>query len=356
MGMDYSAIASKLKAMHANAIGVGEIERLIQMNSVREICAYLKDSEAYKEVLSGTDAALAHRGEIEMHLNEILMQEYERLYSFMDRDKRTMLRFWFTRQEINLLTAGLRHIFTHERISNDVLRLGNTHFFETHSGIDVQALLMSKSLSDVTEACADTAYYELLKRAEEASSDYFSITMMLDAYYYRSLWRAKDKLLDKSEIGIFAELVGSMADMLNIMWIYRGKKYFGFNAELIYTYLLPVQYRLTKQQIAQLVNAASTEQVISAIADSSYAKLVEFRDGDYFIEEIYHKIVREKARRIFRDHPKSMAAVFAYLILKEHEIHAITMIIEGVRYNYSPEIIREHVEVAGRDTKWQSQK
>lgn len=349
MGMDYSAIASKLKAMHGSGLKKDDLESLTQKGSVREICAYLKGTEAYRDVLSDLDEVNAHRGEIEMCLNRSFMQEYERLYSFMDQDKRTILRFWFTRREINLLTAGLRHIFTHERIAGDIMQQVSTQFFATHSGIDIEALTAAKTLSEVADACKGTPYFELLKRADEASSDYFSIAMMLDGYYYRSLWKAKDKYLDKSEKGYFEELMGSIIDMLNIMWIYRGKKYFNFDSELIYTYLLPVRYRLSKEQTTEMAKADEPEKVIAAIADTKYAKLFAYREQGYFIEEIYHRMVFEESRRIFRDYPKTMAAVFAYLHLKEYEINAITMIIEGVRYQYEPDAIRRHIDIAGRE-------
>lgn len=349
MGMDYSAVASKLKAMRGGGLGHSDLENLTQKSSVQEICAYLKESAAYKNVLAEVDTAQAHRGEIEMLLNQSFMSEYERLYNFMDQDKRTMLKFWFARREINLLTAGLRHVFTHERIADDILRQGNTQFFTTHSKIDIDALLAAKTLQDVCTACEGTPYCELLKRAEDASSDYFSIAMMLDGYYYKTMWKAKDKYLEKSEQGCFCELMGSIIDMLNIMWIYRGKKYFGFDAELIYTYLLPVRYRLTSEMITELVSAPDPEKVAAIVANTKYAPLFAYRDKGYFVEEIYHRMVYDISKKVFRDYPKTMAAVFAYLHLKEYEINSVTMIIEGVRYSYEPTAIRKHIDIAGRD-------
>jgi V/A-type H+-transporting ATPase subunit C len=274
------------------------------------------------------------------------MSEYERLYSFMDQDKRSMLKLWFARREINLLVAGLRHMFTHEKIADDVLRQGQTPFFKQHSNIDVAALSAAKTLPEVIAACKNTPYAPLLQRADEASSDFFSIAMMLDGYYYKSLWKAKDKYLDKSEQGIFRELEGSVIDMLNVMWIYRGRKYFEFDSELIYTYLLPVRYRLTQEQITAMVSGPEPEKVIS---QTPYAHLLSMREAGYFVEEVYRKTVYQTSRRIFRDHPKTMAAVFAYLHIKEYEINNITMITEGVRYSYDPSAIRKHIDIAGRD-------
>ena len=349
MGMDYSAAAAKLRAMRGRCLSNADFERLVQIGSVREICAYLKATDAYGEIFADMDENTAHRGEIEMRLNSGFFDEYERLYSFMDRDRREVLRYWFTRREINLLTAGLQHVFTHENLQKESMRVGLNPFFDRHSGINIDALVTSKTIGDLAAACENTPYYDILKRAEEAQSDFFSIAMMLDGRYYESLWRTKDKFLDKDEREVFAELVGSIIDMLNIMWIYRGKKYFGFDPKLIYTYMLPVRYRLTQEQLTEMVNAPEPEKLVQAVTQTKYARLFEKCGEGYFVEEIYHSEIYDISRRIFRNYPKTMAAVFAYLHLKEYEINAVTMIIEGVRYQHEPVAIRKHINISGRE-------
>lgn len=349
MGMDYSAVAAKLKAMHGGMLLREDFNRLAEKESVSEICAYLKGTDAYGEVLHEVEENSAHRREIEALLNYSLLKEYERLYSFMDRDKRTILKFWFIRSEISLLTAGLRHVFTHEKLSPRALDTSGWEFFDTHSRIDITAIAAAKSLSEVQKACENTPYYDILKRADEAQSDFFSIAMSLDGYYYKTLWHTAEKMLDKSELAVFRELCGSIIDMLNIMWIYRGKKYFKLNSELIYTYLLPVRFRLTSEQLSAMVNADDAEKVAALTVGTRYETLFAYREQGYFIEELYQKEVNDISRRIFRDYPKTMAAVFAYLRLKEGEIHAVTMIIEGVRYRYDPAAIKRHIDISGRE-------
>ncbi len=349
MGMDYSAVSAKLMAMHGRCLRNIDFERLVQMGTVRDICLYLKNTEEYAGIFNDIDENDVHRGGIETRLNKSFYNEYERLYSFMDRDKRMILRYWFLRREINLLTAGLRHIFTHEDFRRNFMRLGLTPFFKTHTKMDIDMLLEAKTLDDAIKACENTPYAALLERAKEASSDFFSIAMMLDGWFYKKLWQAKDKYLDPDERRVFAEMTGSIIDMLNIMWIYRGKKYFGFDSELIYTYLLPVRYRLTQEQLGEMVNAPSPDKVVAAVSATVYRDLFGKLDGGYFVEEIYHSRIYAVSKKIFREYPKTMAAVFAYLHLKEYEIQAVTMIIEGVRYQHEPIAIRKHINISGRD-------
>lgn len=348
MGMDYSAVAAKLKSMHGRCLSSTDFESLAQKSSVSEICAYLKNTEAYGRAFADMDTGNAHRGEVEFRLNESFFDEYERLYSFMDRDKREVLRYWFKRREINLLSVGLQHVFTHESLRKESMKVGLNDFFDKHSKINIEALAAAKAVEDIANACENTPYYGILKRADEVGSNFFSVTMTLDGRYYGELWRVKDKFLGKEERAIFAELVGSIIDMLNIMWIYRGKKYFGFESELIYTYMLPIRYRLTQEQLTEMANAADAERIVAVLAGTKYAELFEKRTEGYFIEEMYHSAIYSISKKVFRSHPKTMAAVFAYLHLKEYEINMITMIIEGVRYRHEPVAIRKHINISGR--------
>ena len=110
----------------------------------------------------------------------------------------------------------------------------------------------------------------------------------------------------------------------------QGKKYFEFTNEIIFTYLLPVRYRLTEEVIKQLVNADSVERFIDIVNQSTaYGKLFEDYDKGRFPEGNYRYIYNRLSKSIFVTHPESMVAVYAYMNLKEVELNNITTIIEG---------------------------
>ena len=46
-------------------------------------------------------------------------------------------------------------------------------------------------------------------------------------------------------------------------------------------------------------------------------------------------------------HPLTMAAVYAYINIKELEISNITIIIEGIRYGINPDNIKKHIKIGG---------
>jgi V/A-type H+-transporting ATPase subunit C len=345
MDGNYNAISAKLQAMYSNHLTDNDFKQLLEKKSVNDICAYLKNDTAYAEVLSGLDERDAHRGHLEFVLKQKMLSEYMRMYQFMDLKKRNILKFWWMRHEIEYLKRSIRYIFNHEKQVDDVIDQQNKDFFMEHTKIDWEALAHAKTFSDCVKACENTPYADVLARAENLNADLFSVGMLLDSYYYVSLWRAKDLLLDKEGAKIFETLIGPTIDMLNMTWIYRGIKYFHFDKELIYTYLIPVRYLLTEEMIIGMVEAESPEAMSLIAQKTRYAPLFDGVEDGFFVEENYRRMMNQRAKSVFVNHPRSMAAVFAYFNLQEVEIFNVTMVIEGIRYSLNTDFIRQHVRI-----------
>ena len=167
MSVEYSAIAAKLKAMYSKFLTRDDYEQLLERKSVNDICSYLKSTPGYGEVLEQVNERDIHRGQMEILLEQEMVDEYVRLYNFMDNSKRTVMEFWFMRREIAFLKREIRYIYTHEERSNDEVNQSKFDaFFETHTKINREIMHNAKSLSDCIEACKNTPYSEPLQRAE----------------------------------------------------------------------------------------------------------------------------------------------------------------------------------------------
>lgn len=346
MNAEYSAISAKLKAMYSKFLKKEDYEQLLSKQTVGEICGYLKSLPAYSDVLSGVSERDVHRGQMEILISSEIVDEYLRLYEFLDSSKREILKFWFMRREIQFLTGELRHIFTHEaRNKNQMSRDKFDAFFETHTAIDRELMLNATSLSDCIEACKNTPYALPLQRAEQLDSDFFSVSMMLEMFYYTSIWHTVGTRLDKKQEELFKKALGSKIDALNILWIYRGKKYFSFEDEIIFTYIIPVRYRLSEDIIKEMVTANSIADFIGVVSRTKYSSLFDGIDEGVFPEENYIDFIRKLYKTMFFNHPQSLIAVYTYLELKELELDNLKTVIEGVRYSKSADMIRPHIHI-----------
>ena len=347
MSVEYSAIAAKLRAMHSKFLTRDDYEQLLTKKSVNDICAYLKSTPGYSDVLAQVNERDIHRGDMELTLEQDIVNEYVSIYKFMDFKNREVMKSWFMRREVEFLKREIRYIYTHEQHSDDEIEKGKFEaFFKSHTKINREIMHSAASLSDCIEACEGTPYAGPLKRAENLNADFFSMGMVLDSFFYREAWRSAKRNLDKTQSELFKKLFGAQIDMLNLMWIYRGKKYFGFENEIIFTYILPIHYRLSEDVIKALVMTDSTERFVDAAnALTPYGELFENCNEGIFPEENYNRMYKKLSGNIFVNHSESIVAVYAYLNLKEVELNNITTIIEGIRYSLNPESIRGHIGI-----------
>lgn len=346
MNSEYSAVSAKLKAMYSNFLTKEDYEQLLSRKTVGEICGYLKSTPAYASVLESVNERDVHRGQVEILISVEIIDEYLRLYDFLDSSKREVLKFWFMRREIEFLTRELRYIFTHESRNADQFSQDRFEaFFETHTKINKELMKNASSLADCIEACKNTPYAEPLQRAENLGSDFFSVSMILEMFYYTSIWHTVSRKLDRTQSELFKKALGSKIDILNLLWMYRGKQYFNFEEEIIFTYLIPIRYRLSEDLIKELVHAEKIEGFIQLVAETKYAPLFDGIGNGIFPEENYRTFIRKIDKNMFFNHPQSLIAVYTYLDLKELELDNIKTVVEGIRYGKTADVIRPHIQI-----------
>lgn len=343
MGANYCAVSAKLKAMHSLYLTSNDYKALLAKKTVPEICSYLKNETGYSQVLESVDDKSIHRLDLERYLASELKKEYVRMYEFVGQKERKLLYLWFMRSEIEFLKQVIQRIFNNEDDSIAILTEYLSDFFKAHTKIDIESIGKVTTFEDLIKACENTVYHNVLLRSSKVDVDAFEITMRLDSYYYRCLWKAKDTYMPKSERPVFEDFVGRDIDALNVLWIYRSRKYFSVDREMVYTYLIPIRYKLKREQITSMVEADTDEAFFNAVRETPYAMLFDRLDDGFFVEERYTKMIYSITKSIYKNHPNSINAVFAYFKLKEVEISNLRTIIEGARYSFNADAIAEHI-------------
>lgn len=339
---DYSAVAAKIRAMYGKQLTLKDYEELLSKGSVAEMCNCLKNDTAYISVFSDVNPIDMHRELIEHRLSMEAEDEYARIYSFLDSSQQSVLDFWHYRSEIRFLKGCLMNVFSHDSVPYQDPEKAS--FITERTKININICKNAENLENFCEGTIGTPYYEIFRRAAAAGADFFTVAMTLDGFYFKKLFDKARAVLPENEIKALEKLIGSKCDMLNIMWIYRGKKYFKMDPELIYTYIIPVRYKLTEEMIKNLVKAENPESIPSLLSESIYSELF-YKAGDgFFAEENYRRILYKNAKTFFRREPDSMAAIFAYLYLKRFEVLNITCAIEGVRYGIDREAVLKRIK------------
>ena len=336
----YSGIHSKVKGMSRGLLTEEHYIELLGKKSVIEIALYLESNTSYKKALKNVDIPSIHRGQLEKILQQSFEEDFIKIAKFETGGNKQFLSVYILRYEIELLKVMLRML---ENNTLDTFDRQINEYFLKAMTIDVDRLKTSKNISQFIENLKDSAYLKVLSPFIVSTEhlNLFSIEMSLDVYYFKQVWEIKDKLLSTSDSLIVTDTLGKEIDMLNILWVIRCKKYFNTPKEIIYSFIVPMNYKLARKQLISLVEAKTAEEVLALLEKTSYKDI--FNKGDLFLEQYYLKYVAALMYKKSRELPFSIMSSLGFLHIKEIEIANIIKIIEGVRYSENMRGIQGYV-------------
>lgn len=163
-----------------------------------------------------------------------------------------------------------------------------------------------------------------------------------DVSYFVQSFKEISELSDKQMKKVLSEIFGTQIDWLNIMWIYRARHFFHQKPEAAEELIIPVSYKLKKEECQRLLAAEQMEEFLQILENTVYYRgkdaLVKIQD-----EVSYHYVMGKMYQRICRKYPFSMAPVLYYFYRKEQEIEHLTTVLEGIRYQLPREEIRQMI-------------
>lgn len=332
---DYSGIITKVKAMKSHFISRDDFEKIANLESISDFITYLKNHEGYHNTFKDIDEHHLHRGQIESVFINALYLDYSSIYSFANMEQRNSLDLIFFRYEVNVLKNCIQLVYNKDSNKYDLATFHT--FFQNHSKINVNALAASQNMEEYVNNLKGTEYYSLFNHLENKDNvTSFDYEMQLDIYYFKKMWKLKDKKLKGDNLKSFTHRLGSEIDILNIMWLYRSKRFFNIHSNDSYSYVIPIHYKLRKEQLMKLVEASTIEEFIT-ILNATYYKNISATLMDGTMEIYFQKIMMDIAENNAAHYSSSMAPVYAYLFEKQLEIKRLTTAVECIRYKLDPE-------------------
>lgn len=335
----YSAITTKIKAMNKKLFNQEDYDQLMTRSSVGDALSFLKRKESYEILFRDFNEINAHRGDIEALLTYSLYDDFSKLYRFANLKQRKFMDLYFMKYEIDILKRCMRRAYSGSDTAIDLKMFRD--FFEKHSDLDIIKISSSQTMHEFLQAISNTKFYATLNRISNTPSpSLFDYEMSLDLFYFSYIWRAKNKVLSGKELNIIAQNFGNKIDLLNVQWIYRAKKYYNLTPADIYAFIIPINYKIKKSILSAMVESATLEDMQVIMNNTFYARQYSEEVLDsHSIEIIYISLMDAIYHASSRKNPYSVASINTYLYQKEHEIHKITTIIEGIRYGLSPQEI-----------------
>lgn len=338
--VNYTHLATKIRAMQGQMLKSEDFDNLLEKTSVKEIAIYLKIHTCYKDSFEGLKEEELHRGDLEVLLYRALLTDALKIAKYLKGVEKEVYRFVYRKQEVEDLKKMMRALQMGKPL--DALNR-RTLFVSRQSHIDFDISLKATTMRELIESLEKTNFRGILEPllVDDTHINLFAAEMALDLYYYKQLSETIKKKTSGKDKELLEMSFGLDVDVRNIMWIYRGKKYYNIGKGLLYSYVLPGGYKLKKDKIVALVEAETAEAVLSMLKKGPYKDIVDFSSGHW--DNSFYKYYGYKQNRLMRLLPFTIAPIIGYIFIKEIEVMNLTTIIEGVRYKVTPSEIEAYL-------------
>ena len=334
--LSYSGLSTKIRAMQSRLVTDEQLEEIVQLPNVPQVTAYLKRTPEYQNIWSGLDENDLHRGQIEKLLKKSIFLNFSRLYHFANQEQRTFLSLYSKRYEIRVLKEIMTNLFDH-RDTDPVDISPYRDFFRHHSKLDIDRLTACTNMDEFIAALKGNDFFIPLSQVNvRGNATLFDFGMALDLSYFSQIWNVRKKFFKGNDLKQITKAYGEKFDMLNLQFIQRSKRCFQMEPAAIYALLVPMNYKLRKEEITTLVEAPTPEEFRRIFNGTYYGKKYE-QLTVASLEEFYNYILRSILEQEARKDPYSVAVIYSYLYHKEHEVNRLTIALECVRYGVDPE-------------------
>ena len=302
--MQYNAVNAKVRAMKSRLLTSENYEELSRCASVYELGLKLKEIPEYAKELKELEEKDLIRTKIEPRLTMSLINEFSKIYKFVgDFNIKKYLDTFILENEIRELKL---------------------------------LLCTAYDKSDFIDSLNGTRFHHLLNVAYENGASLFEMTTILDIYYHVELCKAQNKYLRGDNLRGMKSINGCDIDLKNLMWLYRLKIFYNLEEHKIYSYIIPIYYKLSVSQIEKIIQAKTVQEVESEIFNTKYGEQL-FNSTK--LESNYVAVLRNTYKNTETHYRNSIVPIVAYMFYKNTEIRNVISLLEGVKYGLKSEEI-----------------
>lgn len=136
-------------------------------------------------------------------------------------------------------------------------------------------------------------------------------------------------------------MFGIQIDLLNIIWIYRAKKYYSLDEEQLRKIIIDVTYKLSKKSIDKMIKANALDDIKDVLMATQYREIM--KDDDFSIERNERYYLYKLYKKIFRTSMFDSSIIYCYMYLQEIQDNNIINIIGGIKYGLDINSIKNKV-------------
>lgn len=251
---------------------------------------------------------------------------------------REFLTYWRHRYEVVNLKRCIRHHLLGlppAALRDKLVDLGPL------SELPVDELTRTEDVDELLRRLEGTAYGDMVRHARrvyEERHTLFDLEATLDRQYYSGLVARFDELPERDRRPL-AELIGALADQLNLTWLLRYRFAFGLAPAHVYLLLATPGRYLGKAHLLELVQKDGLEAVLASLPAPLHDTL-EGLGSIVAVEKSMDLRTQRIARRMLVHTRFTLARAFAYLVLRERQILKVHAALKGRQLGLDEQSIR----------------
>lgn len=337
----FAAINTKIRALEGQLLRDQDYQRLLDMSDLSEMVTYLKNKTSYKEALESIEADKASIEELEVIFRKTLFTKLQGFIHYFVDDYKRLFRILFMRYEVEDLKLFIRALDRNENLEH---LLSHMVILGVGKSFDYDMLIQAISLEDLVEALDGTPYQSLIQYYldEPPERRIFYIEMNLDRYYFKQLNAQVDKLAAADQVPL-KEILGKNTDILNLQWVYRGRRFYNLSSEELLNYTLLNGYTLKYKTLKKLCYATSMDEALSYIKSSPYGFLIEHEDFEVFMELNMERYIYNEFMHLKKTNHMNIIESMVYMHQIEYEVRDLFAIFEAKRYGFSKSEIQNYL-------------
>jgi V/A-type H+-transporting ATPase subunit C len=331
----FAAVNTKIRYMMGDFLKAEDYNNMLQKSTVSEIAQYLKENTSFSGYLDINYFEMVNRRDIEDALKRNMIKNLDRLIYYFRGDYKEFVKCLYLRYEIEDLKV-LARIILNGKHPKDIDK--SLAFLGKYSRCAPERLFESGNLRDLIYALKGTKYYEYVEPIPDVEREnLFRFEMALDSSYFSIIQNAWNNLPVRDR-ELLKQWEGVLADILNIQWIYRGKKFYNLMPAELLNYTIDFGNKLNFAKLKAICYSRNLDELYEIARGVGYGFLFKSEETrDIYMERRMQRYIYYRLKSLVKKAPLSIIQIVAYISFLEFQIRDIISIIECTRYRMSPD-------------------
>lgn len=338
MPKNHQATMAAIRTVYGHRLRSADYRALLNMHSVPEVVAYLKETDAYAELLRELEPSITHRGYLETVLKRNLFLQCLHFCNLEHLRNTPFFRFFIYDYEVRELVKKLQLL----SVGPQAYISAMDTWLLPHLGFSGEKLAKAETTEELLEAVAGTPYAAVLREIKPDPAHrnryYTECEIALRACYLERIRQEAKQTLRGDDLDALNHLIGEQIDLINLINAYRLRHVFHPDEATLRRMMLPVKGRLPQRICDQLYAASDAAKFLEILHSTRYGRLMdglpEYPNAAGF-EHMLQLLRCRTARNALHFSGHAAVSMYAVHYLCQNEVQNLITIIEGIRYEKS---------------------